>query len=100
MRFAGLEEGDTIDEADDGSDLDDETPAVDALHPDPFHKFKAKAAAGTTMRELPITLPSLNIAVREVPMPMTEIDFTTLLNSLHAWKPAFWFREDSRQRAS
>jgi hypothetical protein len=41
----------------------------------------------TKMRELPVTLPtSLEVAVFRVPVPMTETDFTTLVNSLTAMK--------------
>jgi hypothetical protein len=43
---------------------------------------------GVAMRDLPVTLPSLNIAILRVPSPMTELDFTTLIDSLNAWKPA------------
>lgn len=42
----------------------------------------------TTMRELPITLPSLAIAVVKLPAVMSELDYNTLLASIQAWKPA------------
>jgi hypothetical protein len=45
------------------------------------------------IRELPVTLPSLQIAVLKLPVPMTEIDYTTLVNSLTAMKGALIRRE-------
>ena len=42
---------------------------------------------GPKMRELPVTLPSsLEIAVFRFPVPMTETDYKTLVNSLEAMK--------------
>lgn len=89
LGFAGLEGGDTIEEPDENDEEEAETPAVDIFQANPFQKVKAKSpTGGAAMRELPITLPSLNIAVLKVPTPMTELDFTTLVNSLAAWKAA------------
>ena len=69
---------------------------VDREHPDvPIverenggHQPNAWNAGETAMRELPVTLPSLNIATIKVPERMSELDFTTLMNSLAAWKDA------------
>ena len=47
-----------------------------------------QTVSGTPTRDLPITLPSLNIAVLRLPVPMTEVDFTTLINSLTLMKGA------------
>lgn len=80
--FAKLTDSDII-----GEDDGDQT-APDLVFANPFAGFKPKTQSETKMRELPITLPSLNIAVLKVPTPMTEIDFTTLVSSLNAWKDA------------
>ncbi len=41
---------------------------------------------GVTFRELPVTLPSLEIAVLKLPVPMSEDDFATLVNTLTGFK--------------
>jgi hypothetical protein len=41
-----------------------------------------------SMIELPVTLPSLNIAIVRVPAKMSELDYNTLVASLTAWKAA------------
>jgi len=46
------------------------------------------------MRDLPVTLPSLNVAVVRVPTRMTTQDYDVLMASLEAWKPAL-VQEDS-----
>jgi len=46
------------------------------------------SAAGPRMRELPVTLPSLSIAIVRLPERMTERDFTTLVDTIRAWKDA------------
>lgn len=92
LRFAGLEEGDTIDEPDaeeeNGNGQEEQNRSPDLLSPNTFKDFTPKPGGGAKMRELPITLPSLNIAVLKIPTPMSELDFTTLVNSLAAWKDA------------
>lgn len=40
------------------------------------------------MRELPITLPSLEIAIIKVPVPMSSIDYENLMATLALWKDA------------
>ena len=51
-------------------------------------KTPKKPMLGTAMRDLPITLPSLAVAVLRVPVPMTEDDFNALSMSLTAFKPS------------
>jgi len=46
------------------------------------------------MRELPVTLPSLAIAVVKVPEEMSELDFSTLVNTINAWKQALVARKE------
>ncbi|MDZ4820277.1 MAG: hypothetical protein SGJ20_15025 [Planctomycetota bacterium] len=83
VAFANLEESDTIEES--------ESPAEtikQAAKPDADSYSVPTGATATNMRDFPVTLPSLNIAVVRVPAKMTELDFSTLINMLKAWKPA------------
>lgn len=52
------------------------------------------------MRELPITLPSLAVAVVRVPERMSELDFNTLVNMINAWKSALVSMPETPQPAS
>lgn len=51
-------------------------------------KPKPRAPAPPGMRDLPITLPSLAVATIQVPLPMSETDFTFLANTLAALRAA------------
>lgn len=46
------------------------------------------------MRDLPITLPSLAVAVLRVPVPMTKTDFDALLSALQSFEGALLQRAD------
>jgi len=78
------ESGDFADEEDDRSgsgslSLDNTRPGSPA---------NSWSTGGAPMRELPVTLPSLNVAIVKVPERMTELDFTTLTDAIQAWKAA------------
>jgi hypothetical protein len=47
-----------------------------------------QSASGVVLRELPVTLPSLEIAILKLPVPMSEEDYSTLVNALGAMKKA------------
>lgn len=51
-------------------------------------KGQTGTPTGPTMRDLPITLPSLAVAILRLPCPMTEEDFQTLSAMLTAYKPS------------
>lgn len=40
------------------------------------------------LRQLPLALPSLNVAMLILPVPMSELDYETLLAALQSWKDA------------
>ena len=45
-------------------------------------------SASRTMRELPITLPSLNVIVVRLPERMSDLDFTTFETTIKGWRDA------------
>lgn len=45
-------------------------------------------------RALPLTLPSLSVALVQVPVPMTEADFTFLVEQITGWKEAIVEKRD------
>jgi hypothetical protein len=60
-------------------------PPPASAHTVPPSAFTPPVATGG-QRDLPITLPSLELAVLRVPVPMTEEDFTALMSTLNAMK--------------
>jgi hypothetical protein len=76
---------------------DAQPPTIDPQQPpaNPFYKSPSpriqgwpENPSGGATRELPITLPSLEIAVLRLPVPMTEEDYDTLLQALEGMKKA------------
>lgn len=56
---------------------------------DPFHAFDSQHnISGASLRTLPVTLPSLEIAMLRVPFPMSEEDFDWLTKALEGMKKA------------
>jgi hypothetical protein len=52
------------------------------------HKPKKHVARGANMHDYPVTLPSLNVATFQVPVPLSELDFAFLKAALEAYKDA------------
>ena len=101
IAFAKLTADDKIAE-DDGRSDDDESgegQSVDAVVENPPQSVREKpqqfsvAPIGST-RKLPITLPSLQVAVLDVPFPMSEDDFKALSDSLAMFKNALTKKPD------
>lgn len=103
LAFAQLTEGDKIDnEGDDAEDDGDDSPPdmLGQLIGDPFPRKKPKGSppkptTGPAMKDLPITLPSLAVAVLRVPVPMTDDDFQALSTMLAAFKPSLTKKPDT-----
>jgi hypothetical protein len=99
IAFANLTKSDTIAPAEKGS----QDPKTSKKDTPPFGDLFAGmlgrdgAKPGAQMRDLPVTLPSLNIAILRLPAQMTELDFNTLVNSLNAWKPALVAKGEAHQ---
>jgi hypothetical protein len=64
----------------------------------PEGKFSLMGTPPKSMRDLPITLPSLQVAVIRVPFPMDPTDYDAMLASLAAFKPALIKQPESVQR--
>lgn len=97
IAFAGLDAPDSIGEPegdDDADGLDDEeqAPARSGAAPAGAAKPRANPPPQSGMRELPITLPSLSVAMLSVPHPMTAVDFDFLKNTLEAYRIALTAR--------
>jgi hypothetical protein len=106
LAFAGLQSEDKIDEGEDDSTFvepegDEQPHDVNrpVTSPNPFHSHRGVTGSQSYMlatptiaadgtRELPITLPSLNIAILRVKVPMDEQDYSALENSIKAFKNA------------
>jgi len=105
IEFAKLSDSDTIEDADREEDEDDHAGGLQfdlgnlmgyqPQPPAPQKKDPPKPKDGPTMRDLPITLPSLAVAVLRVPVPMSEADFMALSTMLTAFKPSLVNKVDS-----
>ena len=98
LSFAGLVAGDTVGEAA-GAENDgnigifrDQQRGQGDLFPNLFaavaNKTSDKRTDSSPMIDLPLTLPSLKIAVLRLPAQMDERDFETLVTSINAWRHA------------
>lgn len=88
IAFANLTKADTL-KGEKGDGHQEPHKKAQPTLADSFPSFDgATPGQATAMRDLPITLPSLNIAILRLPARMSELDFTTLVSSLNAWKPA------------
>jgi hypothetical protein len=99
IAFAKLEQSDTIFQ----SEEKNHSPNRWATGGNPMVSSSAEAqklTSGATgsIRELPVTLPSLQIAVLKLPVPMTETDYATLVNTLNAMKAALVRQEPTQEK--
>jgi hypothetical protein len=75
----------------DGERMDNPKPPISSKYgatTSQSHAWGSTTITGGDFRELPITLPSLNIAVLRVPFPMDSADYDALETTLKAFKTA------------
>lgn len=88
LRFSGFLGDDTIDSENDRSAVDSPVGVRGTILSQESTRMPATLPTSSiqNMRELPVTLPSLNIALLRVPFPMTEEDFNALVVALGNFK--------------
>lgn len=85
IAYAGLDANDSMDTPSDEPETKGSWgDRIERAPQQPPHRV----SGASNMRELPITLPSLSVAVLKIPQPMTATDFDFLSNTLAALKAA------------
>jgi hypothetical protein len=100
LAYAGVASSDKIEEETDGQDADEDTNRRKDQGTGNSPPPKWSKSTAVKMRELPITLPSLNVAVVTVPETMTEADFQMLATMINAWKSALVAPQAASQKTS